>query len=118
VEVAAIPLPGAQVNHPILLVLAFFVLGATVAFWFATRHRADWKEPVGAGPSVTINVDPVKCARFGYCEHEAPYAFQLRGEGRLTYSDQVPVEELDPVIRAAEVCPARAISLGRMPRGY
>lgn len=116
-EVAAIPLPGTQVNHPILLVLSFFVLGATVTYWFATRRRADRTDRVG-GPSVTINVDPVRCARFGYCEHEAPYAFQLRGEGRLTYKDKVPVDQIDPVIRAAEVCPARAISLGRMPQDY
>jgi ferredoxin len=132
VDVAAVPLPGTQVTHPVLLLLAAVVLVATMFFWVATgpRRRGDGREdPRGErrealrgerrgrrGPSVTVNVDPVRCARFGYCEHEAPDVFQLRREGRLTYQDRVPMDEIDPVIRAAEVCPARAISLGPIPR--
>jgi ferredoxin len=142
VDVAAVPLPGTQVTHPVLLLLAAVLLVATMFFWVATgpRRRGDGRRGDGRrgdgrealrgerrealrgerrgrrGPSVTVNVDPVRCARFGYCEHEAPDVFQLRREGRLTYQDRVPADEIDPVIRAAEVCPARAISLGPMPR--
>jgi ferredoxin len=122
VAIAAVPLPGTQVNHPWLLLAAAVVFVATLFYWAATgRRRAD-RDPArgGGGPrgSVTVNVDPVRCARFGYCEHEAPKVFQLRGEGRLTYADRVPAREIDPVVRAVEVCPARAITLGKMPRGY
>jgi ferredoxin len=123
VDVAGVPLPGTQVTHPVLLLLAAVVLVATMFFWVATgpRRRGDQREDARGerrgrrGPSVTVDVDPVRCARFGYCEHEAPDVFQLRREGRLTYQDRVPVDEIDPVIRAAEVCPARAISLGPIP---
>jgi sulfoxide reductase heme-binding subunit YedZ len=123
VDVAALPLPGTEVTHPELLVASAVVLVATILFWVLTApRRRDGREDAGRprrgrrGPSVTVNVDPVRCARFGYCEHEAPEVFQLRREGRLTYQDRVPVDEIDPVIRAVEVCPARAISLGRLPR--
>jgi ferredoxin len=125
VDVAALPLPGTQVTHPVLLLLAAIVLVATMFFWVATgpRRRGGARDEPRAerrrrGPSVTVNVDPVRCERFGYCEHEAPDVFQIRREGRLTYQDRVPVDEIDPVIRAVEVCPARAISLGKLPYGY
>jgi ferredoxin len=113
VAVAAVPLPGTHVTHPVLLLLSAIVLVATMFFWVATSPRRGRGR---RGPSVTVNVDPVRCARFGYCEHEAPDVFQIRREGRLTYEDRVPVDEIDPVIRAAGVCPARAITLGKMPR--
>jgi ferredoxin len=51
--------------------------------------------------------------RFGFCEHEAPEIFQLRGDGRLTYRPGVPASQLQQVIQAARVCPARAIVLSR-----
>ena len=60
-----------------------------------------------------VNVDPSRCVRFGFCEHEAPEIFQLRGDGRLTYRPAVPGRQLDQVIQAARVCPARAIVLSR-----
>lgn len=123
-EVVAIPLPGTQVTHPELLLAAAIVLVATMFFWVATGRRkgdqsrrdAGDRRRRSRGPAVTVNVDPGRCVRFGYCEHEAPQVFQLRREGRLTYQDRVPVDEIDPVVRAADVCPARAISLGKMPR--
>jgi ferredoxin/DMSO/TMAO reductase YedYZ heme-binding membrane subunit len=61
----------------------------------------------------TVNVDPGRCVRFGFCEHEAPEVFQLRSDGRLAYQPQVPSEQIDAVIQAARVCPARAIMLTR-----
>jgi ferredoxin/DMSO/TMAO reductase YedYZ heme-binding membrane subunit len=61
----------------------------------------------------TVNVDPGRCVRFGFCEHEAPQVFQLRSDGRLAYQPQVPADEIDNVIQAAKICPARAIMLTR-----
>jgi len=61
----------------------------------------------------TVNVDPGRCVRFGFCEHEAPEVFQLRSDGRLAYQPQVPADQIDAVIQAAKICPARAIMLTR-----
>jgi sulfoxide reductase heme-binding subunit YedZ len=66
-----------------------------------------------SGRQVMVNVDPTRCVRFGFCEHEAPEIFQLRGDGRLTYRPAVPAGQLEQVIQAARVCPARAIVLSR-----
>jgi len=65
------------------------------------------------GRQVLVNVDPGRCVRFGFCEHEAPEIFQLRGDGRLTYRPAVPTGHVEQVIQAARVCPARAIVLSR-----
>jgi sulfoxide reductase heme-binding subunit YedZ len=65
------------------------------------------------GRQVMVNVDPSRCVRFGFCEHEAPEVFQLRGDGRLTYRPAVPAGQVEQVIQAARVCPARAIVLSR-----
>jgi ferredoxin len=65
------------------------------------------------GRQVLVNVDPMRCARFGFCEQEAPDIFQLRGDGRLTYQPTVPAGRLEQAIQAARVCPARAIALHR-----
>jgi ferredoxin len=65
------------------------------------------------GRQVLVNVDPTRCVRFGFCEHEAPEIFQLRGDGRLTYRPAVPAGQVEQVIHAARVCPARAIVLSR-----
>jgi ferredoxin/DMSO/TMAO reductase YedYZ heme-binding membrane subunit len=65
------------------------------------------------GRQVLVNVDPSRCVRFGFCEHEAPEIFQLRGDGRLTYQPAVPAGQIEQVIQAARVCPARAILLSR-----
>jgi ferredoxin len=122
--VAAIPLPGSHVTHPLLMVLAMIVLVATLTFWYTTRGRArragggeSWEDesPWSEGGTATVNVDPVRCARFGFCEHEAPEVFQIRREGRLTYRSRVSGEQqIDSVIRALEVCPARAITMGKI----
>src|SRR6266545_3432203 len=66
-----------------------------------------------SGRQVMVNVDPTHCVRFGFCEHEAPEVFQLRGDGRLTYRPAVPAGQVEQVIKAARVCPARAIVLSR-----
>ena len=95
----------------------------TVVVWFITTPvAAAFRSRVSGNASVrqrsqeiTVNVDAQRCARFGFCEHEAPEVFRLRGDGRLAYRASVPADEATPVIRAAEVCPARAISLTRVP---
>lgn len=97
--------------------------GLAVATWFITtpimlalRSRVSGNASVKQrSQEVTVNVDAQRCARFGFCEHEAPEVFRLRGDGRLAYRASVPADEATPVIRAAEVCPARAITLTRVP---
>jgi ferredoxin len=94
---------------------------STVAFRLATtRHAAQLPKRMAErtlarlqGRQVLVTVDPDKCVRFGFCEHEAPEIFQLRGDGRLTYRPSVPAAQMDQAIQAARVCPARAIMLSR-----
>jgi len=94
---------------------------ATIVVRIATTHRAARvprlvAERISArlrGRQVMVNVDPTRCVRFGFCEHEAPEIFQLRGDGRLTYRPAVPTGQVEQVIAAARVCPARAIVLSR-----
>jgi ferredoxin len=61
----------------------------------------------------TVNVDPTRCVRFGFCEHEAPEVFHLRADGVLTYKPTVAAGQTERVIKAVSACPARAIILGR-----
>jgi ferredoxin len=92
-----------------------------IALWIFTSSQANgvprkMGERVGArlrAQQATVNVDPGRCVRFGFCEHEAPQVFQLRSDGRLAYQPQVPADQIDAVIQAARVCPARAIMLTR-----
>lgn len=65
--------------------------------------------------AMTVNVNPGKCERAGFCVQMAPTVFRLRSEGRLTYRPSVYPAEVEAVTRAAEVCPVRAISLGMAP---
>lgn len=64
---------------------------------------------------VAINVDPTRCVRFGFCEHEAPQIFSLRSDGRLAYRSSVSSDQAEAAMQAAMVCPARAIALGKLP---
>lgn len=102
------------------------VLGAwlvTMLLWLLTtplvRGMRQRKEEQTAGrqrvQEITVNVNAQRCVQFGFCEHEAPEVFSLRGDGRLAYRASVTTEEATAVIRAAEVCPARAILLSRVP---
>jgi sulfoxide reductase heme-binding subunit YedZ len=65
--------------------------------------------------TITVGVDARKCSRYGFCEHEAPGVFMLRADGRLSYRASVPGDLADDVVRAARVCPMRAISMSRVP---
>jgi ferredoxin/DMSO/TMAO reductase YedYZ heme-binding membrane subunit len=80
----------------------------------AARRRGERTLSISRpGSRLEIEVDASLCLRFGFCEHEAPGVFQLSGDGRLTYDASVPVDAADAVVRAARVCPARAIRLGQ-----
>jgi ferredoxin len=57
-----------------------------------------------------VEVNPGKCARFAFCEHEAPGIFKLNGD-RLDYKTTVPADQIDAVAMAVKVCPARAIKM-------
>jgi ferredoxin len=72
----------------------------------ARRHRAE---------EITVAVDAGRCASFGFCEQEAPAIFTLRSDRRLAYRSMVSSDQAEAATRAAVVCPARAITLGRLP---
>jgi ferredoxin/DMSO/TMAO reductase YedYZ heme-binding membrane subunit len=78
----------------------------------AGRRGSGRRGGAGAG-SAGVQVDPGKCARFGFCEQEAPDVFELRTDGRLGYRTTVSAEEIEAVARAVKVCPARAIKMTR-----
>ena len=88
-------------------------LGTTARAASVPRRIAERVAARVRGEQVMVNVDPNRCARFGFCEHEAPEVFQLRGDGRLTYQPSVPAGQAEHVLRAMRVCPARAIALSR-----
>lgn len=88
-------------------------------FWLAVGPNKYGKklESVAVGlhekrtTTTTVNVDPHVCARFGFCEHEAPDVFKLQHTGRLAYRTTVEPHEVDKVYSAIKICPARAISM-------
>jgi sulfoxide reductase heme-binding subunit YedZ len=93
--------------------------GAGVATMLSARgtlariaNRLGRPDPRGR---VTVGVDPVRCARFGFCEHAAPEVFSLLGDGMLNYRPVAEPHQADAVAEAARVCPARAIFLDRQP---
>jgi ferredoxin len=59
---------------------------------------------------VEVEINPGKCARFAFCEHEAPEVFKLNGD-RIDYRTSVPADQIDAVAMAVKVCPARAIKM-------
>jgi ferredoxin len=87
----------------------------------ADRQASDFKPGGKFGKSrsrgmLSVEVNPNKCARFGFCEHEAPDVFYLESDGRFGYEASVPVEKMDQVISAMDVCPRRAIKV-KLPKG-
>lgn len=102
-------------------VTAAGALTAGVLWLNTTEWATGVRQRMGGGtdngqPQITVNVDARRCARFGFCEHEAPEVFQLRADGRLSYRASIPDELTDAAIRAVEVCPVRAIALGGVSR--
>jgi sulfoxide reductase heme-binding subunit YedZ len=113
---------GSDMAHPVRwgAVLGAWLL--TVVLWLSTtpwfvnlRQGLSRRRSGPAGEEILVNVDGNRCAQFGFCEHEAPGVFALRSDGRLAYRAAVPADQVADVIRAVEVCPARAIALHRTP---
>lgn len=104
------------VKIPVLLMwLSTVVLWLGVSEWSLKRKRVmtDKASSRIRTQQAEVSVDPGKCARFGFCEQEAPAIFELRGDGRLGYKTTVPPEDIEAVVRAVKVCPARAIKMNR-----
>ncbi|SHN21171.1 4Fe-4S domain-containing protein [Cryptosporangium aurantiacum] len=108
---------GSEVKGWVTVVVVISWL-ITIALWFGTSGK--FGKQVGAAAmdiadkrasTTTVNVNPHTCARFGFCEHEAPEVFQLKGNGRLAYRTTVEPHEVDKVYSAIKICPARAISM-------
>jgi sulfoxide reductase heme-binding subunit YedZ len=97
--------------------------GVTVLLWLgSTGLLAGTRRRVGRvvgerhrGQELTVNVDASRCARFGFCEQEAPDVFRLRSDGRLSYRGSISLNQVEAVMKAVEVCPARAIGLNQVP---
>jgi sulfoxide reductase heme-binding subunit YedZ len=100
----------------IALWLSTAVLWLGLAVWTRKGRKTptDGAHGVRGGQRAQVQVDPGKCARFGFCEQEAPEVFELRGDGRLGYRSQVPAEQVEAAARAVKVCPARAITMRRV----
>lgn len=97
---AAVAVTGASTIAPVAR------LPRTLLERVARRHRAE---------EITVAVDAGRCASFGFCEQEAPAIFTLRSDRRLAYRSVVSSDQAEAATRAAVVCPARAITLGRLP---
>jgi ferredoxin len=115
---------GSHVRHPLIWGSILLSMVSVIVLWLATtplpaRARREVAERMAtrqkAVESVTIRVDPDRCARFDQCQKHAPDVFRACPDGRLAYQASVTVDNLDPVIRAVEACPARAITLGKAP---
>jgi ferredoxin len=64
-----------------------------------------------------VQVNPVKCAKFGFCEQEAPQLFNLREDGQLAYRSVVAEDQVEMAARAVRACPARAIAMLKAGNG-
>jgi ferredoxin len=98
----------------------------TVVLGLFTVVRPKWLFPreaeqtaiaaeVGPDSDVPVHVDPLRCTRFGFCQHEAPALFQLRSDGSLSHQSSVGPDQMGAAVQAARGCPARAITLGTSP---
>ncbi|WP_203935675.1 ferredoxin [Planosporangium mesophilum] len=68
------------------------------------------ERPLPAAQRAEVAINPGKCMRFAFCEHEAPAVFKLTGD-RIDYKPSVPADQVDAVAMAVKVCPARAITM-------
>src|SRR3954462_13234426 len=120
---AHVLISGSDVGPTWLWMSIVAAAGIVVLLWLASpRFLSRIRTRLGRrstarerAQTLMIDVDPTRCQRFGFCQHEAPEVFRLQGDGRLAYRTYVPAESVEPVIRAVGVCPARAIGLRRLP---
>lgn len=105
------------VSGPIALVAAVTVgVGLWTSGWASRLPHliaGAFAAPSRRARRVTIHVDASRCTRFGFCQHEAPELFEMRGDGRLRHAWAASAEQVDAAIRAARSCPTRAIILSR-----
>lgn len=121
--VAHILVSGSDVSPPPVWGSVMFAWVSATVLWLSTARRSNLMrravtEKFGMTQrrdDVIVTVDSNQCARFGFCEHEAPDVFTLLGDGRLSYQVSVAPEQVNDVVRAIDVCPRRAISLNRTP---
>jgi sulfoxide reductase heme-binding subunit YedZ len=107
---------------------------ATVALWLATTSRLRTPQPTqshrkralilvaerlpehhDSSSDATVLVDDRLCTRSGLCEQLAPHVFRLGVDGTVFHRPTVPFAELELAARAADTCPARAITLAGRP---
>ncbi len=109
-----------SLSDPIItLTLITAVLWLAVVGWKLQRKEQAnaASRPVASptsGIKAEVEINPGKCARFAFCEHEAPEIFKLNGD-RIDYKTMVPADQIDAVAMAVKVCPARAIKM-KVPR--
>jgi ferredoxin len=58
-----------------------------------------------------LNVDNMRCHRFGFCQSEAPTVFKLLEDGRLQYKHHPDTEDNADIRSAARACPMQAIQV-------
>jgi ferredoxin len=75
------------------------------------RGEASGRSGRAIRPAATVQVNPTKCAKFGFCEQEAPELFNLRTDGQLAYRALVDDDHIENAERAVRACPARAIAM-------
>jgi ferredoxin len=120
--VAHVLVSGSDAGSPVVYGVVLGGWLVTIVAWFVTtrwavetRQRfADRRAARQRVQELTVNVDSGRCARFGFCEHEAPGVFVLRSDGRLSHRAVVPAPEVPALVRAAQACPTRAITIGRV----
>jgi DMSO/TMAO reductase YedYZ heme-binding membrane subunit/ferredoxin len=109
---------GTETGGPIVTVIVLVPWLMVVGLWMtgsaSTGNKAGMADKFTTrlrGKLTTVQVDPIVCARFGFCEQEAPEVFQLRGDGQLAYQTVVADNLVDAAMAAVRACPARAISI-------
>jgi sulfoxide reductase heme-binding subunit YedZ len=106
---------GSETGYTWVQVVVVVPWAAAMVLWL--KGPGDGARRFGArlarARTTSVQVDPVRCVRFGFCEQEAPETFTLRGDGQLAYHSAVGDEHLDAVVRAARACPARAIAVAQ-----
>ncbi|GIJ48661.1 ferredoxin [Virgisporangium aliadipatigenens] len=109
---------GSETGGPVITVIVLIPWLIMVGLWMTGTASKEDKEGMAdkfttrlRGKLTTVQVDPIVCARFGFCEQEAPEVFQLRGDGQLAYQTVVADNQVDAAVAAVRACPARAISI-------
>jgi sulfoxide reductase heme-binding subunit YedZ len=112
---------GAETGYTWVAILVVLPWLAVMVLWLTGNGARAFKNRIVGSRrnnrTATIEVNPVYCARFGFCEQEAPELFALRNDGGLAYHAIVDEDKLESAIAAARACPARAIALSQSGGG-